>query len=186
MNRLLILFVSVIVLLSLVGGCADKEEQMQARIHADSISVVGLKTALNNCQDDYQRALGEKNAALASLDSVLPQLETQKKALAAKDRAFKKQQQAAEAKYAHTVDSLTQQANVDAQDYQCKLQEAKSLNDSDAVEITSLKSQLISCDEMLAAARPWHAYYKQKADRGFFKRLVGAGKAKKPTTPDPW
>lgn len=184
MNRLLVILISVVVLLSL-AGCTDTEKEQRARIYADSVSMAALRTALTNCQQDRSNELDQKNAIQTSLDSALYQLEVQKKELAAKNRIVK-QQKAAAATYVHTVDSVMQQVNTSTQQLQGQLQDVKTLRESDAIEMTNLRNQLTLCNDILTAARPWRDYYREDADRGFFNRLFGAGKPKKPATLDPW
>jgi chromosome segregation ATPase len=172
------------------AGCGEKARLEGELAKADS-TVVDLQTSLQQANvtadhkvDSLGREIAKVRVDRDSLDASLKNATAHAGKLAGDLRVARKQlKQAGDdlARRDATLDSL----NREYQTQMTNLRDVQGQLAGTQQTLTAVTNQRDSVYAFVDQLRPWYDYYKKDSGRNWAKKLFGAGRAKKPTKPEP-
>jgi chromosome segregation ATPase len=173
------------------AGCNTEEKRLQGELTLANSRIAELEQSMNQTSakaDSVSRSLAtvEQNA-----QRIRDSLEQSK--LSLNDAVVKAQRTEARLQternlHRRSVDSLNQvRANLETTvaEREATIGGLESQLTMTTDERDRLQGQKDSLMAFVDDLRPWYEYYKKDSGRNWAKKLFGAGRAKKPTTPEP-
>ncbi len=179
------------VVLLIAAGCSGEKERLQGALAKSDSTVVNLQTELQQANIDADHTVDSLGRVIArvkvdrdSLDATVKKANAHAGKLEGDLRVVRKQLKDTGEILAHrdaTLDSLTHE-------YQAQMANLRDVQTQLAgtqQTVTAVTNQRDSIYAFVDQLRPWYDYYKKDSGRNWAKKLFGAGRAKKPTHPEP-
>jgi chromosome segregation ATPase len=179
------------VAIMLLAGCGAEEKRLEGELSLATARVTELEQAVS------QAGMRADSLAL-SLTQTEQQAQRVRDSLAEADKALNAavvKAQRVEARlqnerdvHRRSLDSANQVRMALESDVKERETQVASLETQLQVALTESDRIRAQKDSLLAFVddlRPWYEYYKKDSGRNWAKKLFGAGRAKKPTTPEP-
>jgi len=175
-----------------LNGCGTGERKRlegdlaQARARISELDSTLALTRVST--DSLADSLSAVVLAIRRSQSKSESLQASYQTVAAKSKRLEKDLRTARTEFQRALDSLQFiRADLDnkVRTQNERLASAEAQLTSTQQEIEQVTGQRDSVLGLIEHTRPWLDYYKQEAKRNWVKKLFGAGRAKKPPTPEP-
>jgi chromosome segregation ATPase len=183
--------IGVVVLIAFTAGGCGERKRLEGELTQAKVQIQALDSTLAQAKsntDNLTDSLRTVGAAIQQARRQSDSLERSYQIVTAKTRKLEKTLKSARADYQKSLDSLqTVRLALEStiQTQKTKLDDAETQLTNLQQDIDRVSEQKDSVYAVINRVRPWLDYYRQEAGRSWIKKLFGAGRAAKPTMPEP-
>ncbi|MBI5868022.1 MAG: hypothetical protein HZB43_06990 [candidate division Zixibacteria bacterium] len=183
--------IGLAVLLALTtSGCGEKKrlEGELTKAHGQITELEGSLAQSHASTDSLADSLRSVVVSIERTRLKSDSLEKSYRLVAAKSKQLQKDLKIARAEFEKSLDSLQgikYALDTTVRSQQFRIQGAETQVASLQQDILRVSGEKDSVYAVIDRVRPWLDYYKQESKRNWFKKLFGAGRAKKPQAPEP-
>lgn len=185
-----IVVAGAVALLVLVG-CNAKEKRLEGELSLATARIAELEKTVTQAgmrADSLANTLSQSEAQAKRVSDSLAEAEAKLHEATVKAQRVEARLQTERAANRRTVDSLHQvRMTLEGQvkERETMVQSLETQLTVAQTEADRMRAQKDSLLAFIDDVRPWYDYYKKDSGRNWVKKLFGAGRAKKPTTPEP-
>ena len=158
------------------------------KAHGQITELEGTLAQSHASTDSLADSLRSVVAAIERARMNSDSLEKSYRVVAAKSNRLEKDLKTARTEFEKSLDSLQgikYALDSTVRTQQLKIQGAETQVASLQQDILRVSGEKDSVYAVIDRVRPWLDYYKQESKRNWFKKIFGAGRAKKPQAPEP-